>query len=420
MKVLMLSTSNMHGGAGRAAGRLHRALTGMNVDAHLLVQSYSGDKDPSIHGPESSMERASALFKPTLEALPLLLYPNRNRLFFSANLLPDRIGTKAKALAPDVINLHWVNSGLLGIETVPKLSAPLVWTLHDSWAFTGGCHIPLNCRRYTETCGRCPALGSNSELDLSRWTWRRKAKAWRGVPITVVTPSRWLARCARDSALFRELRVEVIPNGLDLNRIVPAEKKLARRFFGLADDKKYILFGAHESTSDRNKGFQYLAPALRKLAEAGLGQTCEVLVFGADTPHTPPDLGLRTRYLGYFHDEQMLNQLYSAADVFVAPSMQENLPFTIMEAMACGTPCVAFDVGGIPDLIDHKVNGFLAEPYRAESLAEGMAWVLKGEAEGAQFSRACRAKIEKEFDVALCAKRYLELYRELATADQKL
>jgi len=128
----------------------------------------------------------------------------------------------------------------------------------------------------------------------------------------------------------------VIPNGLDLKRIVTVEKKLARRSFGLTDDKRYILFGARESTSDRNKGFQYLAPALRKLAEAGLGETCEVLVFGADTPHSPPDLGLRTRYLGYFHDEQMLNRLYSAADVFVAPSTQENLPFTIMEAMACG------------------------------------------------------------------------------------
>ncbi|HBA87119.1 MAG TPA: glycosyl transferase [Geobacter sp.] len=414
MKVLLLSSTYMSGGAGRAAGRLHQALTGMDVDAHMLVHSNSGEAGPSIHGPAGLIEKASVFLKPTLEALPLLLYPDRNRLIFSANFLPDRIATKASAIAPDVINLHWVNNGLLRIETLPKLAAPLVWTLHDSWAFTGGCHIPLDCRRYTASCGRCPALGSNSEHDLSRWTWRRKAKAWRGVPITVVTPSHWLARCAKDSALFEELRIEVIPNGLDLNRIVAVDKKLARDAFGLADGKKYILFGAHDSTIDRNKGFQYLAAALKKLAEAGLGETCEVVVFGSDTPHSPPDLGLRTRYLGYFHDEQRLNQLYAAADLFVAPSMQENLPFTIMEAMASGTPCVAFDVGGIPELVDHKVNGFLAKPFQTESLAEGMAWVLKGEVDAYTLSRACRDKVETEFDIKRCAEKYLKLYQELA------
>lgn len=410
MKILLLNTFYQHGGAARAASRLHRALTCMDVDAHLLVQESVGDCHRSIHAPKTPWQKASAFLTPALETLPLMAYPDRNRLPFFANLLPDRICAGVRDIDPDVINLHWVSAGFLRLETLKKLNRPLVWTLHDSWAFTGGCHLPLDCRRYTDACGRCPALGSRSELDLSRWTWNRKAKAWRDVPITLVTPSRWLARCARDSSLFRGSRIEVIPNGLDVNRFRPVEKGAARSLLGLPPDKKYILSGAVSMTSDSNKGFQHLAPALRKLKDAGFGTECEVLVFGAMEPVDAPDFGLKTHYLGYFHDEPRLSLLYSAADLFVAPSMQENLPYTVMEAMACGTPCVAFDVGGIPDLIDHKVTGYLASPFQAESLAEGMAWVLKGEVDQ---SAACRCKVESEFDISSTAGNYLELYSDL-------
>jgi len=416
MKLLMFSTYYMQGGAGRAAGRLHQALTGMDIEAHMVVRSGFVGSHRFIHGPRTRLDAAVALFKPPLEMLPLLLYPKRTRLPFGINLLPDQVAAQVKKFDPDVINLHWVNEGLVRIETLPKLNKPIVWTLHDSWAFTGGCHIPLDCRRYTDSCGRCPVLGSNAALDLSRWTWRRKTKAWGRLPLTVVTPSRWLARCAKDSALFRGLRVEVIPNGLDLTRIPNVTKDGARQLFGLSPDKRYILFGAVGSTSDSNKGFQYLAPALAKLAEAGFGTECEVIVFGSLQPINAPDFGLRTHYVGYLHDELTLSLLYTAADLFVSPSMQENLPNTIMEAMACGTPCVAFDVGGIPDLIDHKLNGYLAQPYAVESLAEGMAWVLSGEVQAASLSRACRAKVEREFDITASAEKYLELYREVSGA----
>jgi len=414
MRVLLLNTYYMYGGAGRAAGRLHQALCGMDVDAHMLVQHNYDPRQRSIYGPSGALEQGAARLKPALEMLPLLLYPGRNRLPFSVNYLPDAVLSHSLVLDPDVINLHWVNTGFLRIETLQKLRKPLVWTLHDSWPFTGGCHIPLDCRRYAESCGRCPALGSRCEGDLSRWIWRRKAKALRGADLTVVTPSRWLARCAAQSSLFRELRIEVIPNGLDLRNMQLLDKPVARRLLGLSADKKYILFGSLGSTSDRNKGFQHLAPALKALAAAGFGTDCELIVFGAEKPLDPPDFGLKAHYLGYFRDEARLNQLYGAADLFVAPSLQENLPNTIMEAMACGTPCVAFDVGGIPDLIEHKANGYLAQPYQAESLAQGIAWVLKGEVGCTELARAARAKVASEFSIEACAGKYLKLYQELA------
>ncbi|QXE92321.1 glycosyltransferase family 4 protein [Geomonas subterranea] len=415
MKVLLLNTFYGEGGAARAAARLHSALRDASVDAHMLVQKAPAERYPQVHAPQSLTERVSALLKPPLETLPLSLYPRRSRAPFFANLLPDHVLPRLRHIDPQLVHLHWVSAGFLRIETIPKLRRPMVWTLHDSWAFTGGCHLPMDCRRYTGTCGRCPVLGSNCEMDLSRWTWRRKAKAWQGVPLTVVTPSRWLARCAKESALFRDLRVEVIPNGLDLTRIPGVTRDTAREMFGFSPDKRYILFGAFSATSDKNKGFQYLAPALAKLREAGFGAECEIVVFGSPEPEDAPDFGLRTHYLGYLHDELTLNLLYSAVDLFVAPSMQENLPNTIMEAMACGTPSVAFNVGGIPDLVDHKVNGFLATPFQPESLAEGMAWVLKREVPSEVLDAACRQKIARQFDIVTCAERYLRLYEELVS-----
>lgn len=420
MKVLLLNTFYAEGGAARAASRLHDALLHSHIDAHLMVQKAPADSHRQVHAPQAVLERAAALCKPPLETLPLSLYPNRNKLPFFANLLPDFLLSRVRAINPDVVHLHWISAGFVRPETVPKLSKPIVWTLHDSWPFTGGCHIPLDCRRYTRSCGQCPALGSFSERDLSYWTWRRKARAWRNVPITVVTPSRWLAQCARESSLFNELRIEVIPNGLDLGRINQVDKALARQLCGLPAGKRYILFGAVSGTSDQNKGFQFLESALKELSANGFGEECELIVFGSTEPAAVPDFGMKTRYLGYLHDEVSLNLLYSAADLFVAPSMQENLPYTIMEAMVCGTPCVAFNAGGIPDLIDHKVNGYLAQPYRPDSLAEGMAWVLKEDIDAASLSRACRAKVEREFNIAGSAESYLKLYRELSGATTKV
>jgi glycosyltransferase involved in cell wall biosynthesis len=244
--------------------------------------------------------------------------------------------------------------------------------------------------------------------------WNRKQNSWRQLFMTVVAPSRWMAQCAGDSSLFRGRRVEVIPNGLDLESIRPIWKREARRALGLPEDRQYVLFGAVRGLSDSNKGAQYLVPALEKLARAGLGQKVEVLVFGRDVPDEKLDLGLPTRYLGYFQDQQDLNRLYSAADLFLAPSRQENLPCTVMEAMACGTPCVGFDVGGMSDLITHGDDGYLARPFSPESLAEGMAWVLGAAAEGAPLQAACRSKVEEKFDIRFCAQRHLDLYRDIA------
>ncbi|MBI5446644.1 MAG: glycosyltransferase family 4 protein [Deltaproteobacteria bacterium] len=408
MRVLMLNTFDEVGGAARAAGRLLRGLRGLGVDARLLVHFKAGH-DAGVVGNGGSLRRLARRAKLLLGLLPVRLYPNRPENNFSPALLQDTVRSEVATIDPDVVHLHWLGAGFMRVETLPRLGRPLVWTLHDSWAFTGGCHVPFDCTKYRERCGACPVLGSTRERDLSRWTWRRKETAWRGLDLTVVTPSRWLAECARSSSLFRNVPVEVIPNGIDTETFRPRERERARASLGLPEEKRVILFGAVRGASDPNKGFHLLRPALEALGRSS-SDLLAVIFTSSEEPDFG-DVGMPARLLGRVDGDERLAEIYSAADVFVAPSLLENLPNTILEAMACGTPCVAFEQGGVPDLVEHEVSGYLAKPYEARDLARGIAWVLEDEDRRAALSRRCREKVEAEFALEKVARRYGELYR---------
>ena len=409
----MLNTFDSVGGAARAAERLQRGLRTLEIDARLLVQFKFGDSSEVIcnTSPLVNMLRRLKIF---LGLLPVRFYSRRAENNFSPALLPDNLLEEVASCDPDIIHLHWLGAGFFQVETLRKLSQlgkPLVWTLHDSWAFTGGCHVPFDCTRYLQRCGTCPVLGSDRERDLSRRTWERKKSAWRNLDLTVVTPSRWLADCARASSLIRHRRVEVIPNGIDTEVFKPIGRQEARRMLGLPEDKQIILFGAVGGSADPNKGFQLLLPALERLAGADFDLLA--LVFGGSEDSSLAVSGLPVANLGSICDDRRLAAAYAAADVFVVPSLLENLPTTVLEAMAAGTPCVAFRQGGVPEIIDHGISGYLAQPYESEDLARGIAWVLEdGERRGAMSTRA-RQKVEAEFSLPLMCRRYAELYRDV-------
>jgi glycosyltransferase involved in cell wall biosynthesis len=417
MKVLMLNTFDEVGGAARSAGRLLRGVRGAGIDADMLVQFKTGGASDVVCS-GSSLRKMARRLKVLVGLLPVRRYPNRPENNFSPALLPDSVPAEVAELNPDIVHLHWICAGFLQVETLARFGKPLVWTLHDSWAFTGGCHVPFDCKRYREKCGACPVLGSSRETDLSRRTWERKERAWRNLDLTVVAPSRWLAECARSSSLFRDVRVEVIPNGLDTGLFQPFNKEECRDQLGLPKDKRIILFGAVRGTTDPNKGFHLLKPALQALGK-GSPDTL-ALIFGDSGCVEMPDLGMPVVSRGIVHDDRTLADIYSAADVFVAPSMLENLPNTLMEAMACGTPCVAFHQGGMPDLIDHEVSGYLAQPYDTEDLARGIARVLEDVERHAELSSKARKKVEAEFSLDRVADRYIALYRELLEKRQSL
>lgn len=257
-------------------------------------------------------------------------------------------------------------------------------------------------------------LGSVNGHDLSYWIWRRKLNAWGDLSMTIVTDSTWLAGCVKKSSLFKNYRVESINPGLSLACYKPIDRRTARSLLRLPVDKKMILFGAMHSTSDTNKGFQFLQPAIQFLAKTSWGAGADLVIFGASAPSIPIDLGMKSHYMGRLYDDIGLALLYSAADVMVVPSIRESFGQTASEAMACGTPVVAFSATGLLDIVEHKQSGYLATPYEPDDLANGISWVLSRDAdESESLAQRARAKAEKAFSIELMARKYLTLFDDL-------
>lgn len=412
MKPLLINTYDLTGGAARAVFRLHRGLRGLGIESRMLVQS-KRSTDPTVIGPGSAVGKAVARLRPFLDSLPVRFNPGVRGQPFSPGLLPERLARRVAALGPDLIHLNWVAGGFLTPGSLRRFGRPLLWTLHDSWAFTGGCHLPRDCVRYRDSCGSCPVLGSTGDRDLSRRIWLGKRAAWQDLDITIVTPGRWLGECARSSSLFERARFEIIPNGLDLVRFRPSDQGHARQSWNLPQEKKLLLFGGVNGLVDRNKGFHLLLQAISRLRDMGWGERLELVIFGSSPGARPPEPGIGVRCLGHITDEAAMARLYAAADLLVAPSIQENLPSTVMEAMACGTPAAAFEVGGMPDLIEHRRTGYLAQPFASDDLASGIVWALEDEGRRRSLSVESRRLAESRFAIERVARRYADLYEEL-------
>ena len=418
MRVLIINAHERTGGAARAANRLHLALLAEGLDTKMLVQEKSSD-DQTVIGPVSGPEKIASSIRPYLDALPVKFYKRRTGSVFYPALLSGRILNRIRAETPDVVNLHWVLDGMVRIETLARLNKPIIWTLHDAWAFTGGCVYPMDCVQYQNRCGNCPELGSKRGRDLSSWTLNRKHRAWEGLGMTIVTPSNWLAEIARSSSLFSKFRVKVIPYGLDLNVFKPVERNEARDLLGLPKDSKIVLFGAVTSTSDKRKGFTFLSEALNILKDKPVAEDLQLVVFGASGPGNAENPRLPVIYLGTLNDDLSLSLLYSAADIFVAPSIQDNLPNTVMEAAACGTPSVAFDIGGMPDLIKHMETGFLVKDITSNRLAEGIEWMFAENNRSINLGSAARDRAEMEYSYQMAASRYAEIYEEVVLENKE-
>lgn len=414
MKTVIINSLDIEGGAAIAAHRLLGALSKSGVEARMLVQRKLGD-DPLVIGPKGARARLVEEYRFRMDCLPLRRYPDKGKELFSIANTVDTLLTKIEALDPEIINLHWVARGFLQIESIKNFTRPIIWTLHDMWAFTGGCHYDGSCGRYINECGLCPFLKSTRENDLSRSVWKRKMDSWKDVDITIVTPSKWLAECAQKSSLFKERRVKVIPNGLDTDVFKPADKIEARKSLGLPLDKLLVLFGAVCSTSERRKGFHLLEPALKKVVQGELGKRVELVVFGTRRTGAGKDgeLSLPVQYVGNLSSEAKLASFYAAADVFVAPSLEDNLPNTISESLSCGTPVAAFNVGGIPDMVEHKKNGYLVKACDAKELGRGIEWILSDPLRLKKLGDAARAKAVKEYALDVQARRYLDLFKEI-------
>jgi glycosyltransferase involved in cell wall biosynthesis len=410
MKILIVNTSDINGGAARAAYRLHSALLDNDIDSQMLVQTKSSDDFTVILASDSKIQKGLAKLRPTLDALPVKYYKNRTKTLFSSAYLPSLgLAEKVNALNPDVVHLHWINGGMIRIEELTKIKAPIVWSLHDMWAFTGGCHYDENCQGYKNYCGNCKVLASDNDKDLSRRIHNRKAKVFdRLENLTIIGLSQWLADCAKSSSLFRDKNILCLPNPIDTKVFAPFDSLQARQLLNLPSDKKLILFGAMGATSDPRKGFAELNEGLNLLERNDV----ELVVFGSSKPKVSQSFKYKTHYLGQLHDDITLKVLYSAADVMVVSSLQENLSNAIMESMACGTPVVGFNIGGNGDLIDHHENGYLANPFDSGDLAKGIEVILNAK-NYTKFCQSARNKVLREFDSRIVANQYIDLYEQL-------
>lgn len=409
LRILHVCTSDKVGGAARAAHRLHLAQREAGMDSHMLVL-HRTEPSPHVHAPLSKPAQLAQRLKLALSARTLERQQTpSNPVLHSMNRFNSGLGHWINRSDFDIVNLHWLGAEMLSIDEIGRIRQPVVWTLHDMWPFCGAEHYDDldHPGRYLKGYNADSRPASYQGPDIDARVWHHKKKAWAGKRFHLVSPSQWLAGCARQSALMGQQPCTVIPNCVNTRVFKPIDRKLARQILNLDPDKRYILFGAMASTSDRRKGFHLLQPALKRLALCdGIHNTTELLLFGAVEPVRPVDLGLPVHYMGQYHDDISLALLYSAADVFAAPSMQDNLPNTVVEAIACGTPCVAFDIGGMSDLIKDTTTGALATPFQANSLSSALARMLQSPPSRETIRQASLDRIS----TSIAANNYLDVY----------
>ncbi|MGP1372013.1 MAG: glycosyltransferase [Almyronema sp.] len=385
-----------------------------------MLVSNKLSNDPTVLGSPrvKGIDKVSEGIRLSFEYFPLRKYRNKATSQFATSAFPSNIAPQVKAIAPDLINVHWIGNGFVRPEELPKFNKPIVLTLRDMSHFTGGCYYAGSCNRYEAQCGACPQLGSTQNNDLSRRGWWRKHRAFESADITVVGISHWIADCAQRSSLLGTYQPKVIANAIDANSYYPIRKSVAREALGLTQDKKLILFGALSATADKRKGWHHLVQALPLFANRYPHLQAEAVVFGAAQPRQAIDLGLETKFLGRLYDTTTLALAYSAADVMVVPSTEEAFGKTAIEAMACGTPVVAFKATGLTESVDHQHNGYCAQPFDAEDLATGIAWVLADPQRWQMLSQKARQTVEEKFTVERQAERYINLYTEVLAKSQ--
>lgn len=410
------------GGAAIACLRLLAILEQTEgIEVTMLVQEKKRDNPKVKAIAETWLQKKLAFERFVRERLYFKFQEKNKEIRFAFSPANSGIDISEHPLVQeaDIIHLHWINFGFLSLKSLEKLfklNKPIVWTLHDMWAFTGGCHHSGDCENYQIYCGNCVQYLKNpSPTDLSNKVWQRKNLIFKKEFIaktTIVGCSQWLSNRAKISSLFKDFSVKAIPNPLDTGLFSPQNKAEVRVKLGLPINKKLILFVAAK-VSVIWKGFSYFQEALEILkTQLFNNQDIELVILGESDAETIQKLPFKAHALGRISDVNQIVSIYSAADVFVTSSIQENLPNTIMEAMACGTPAVGFEVGGIPEMIESYKNGFLAKYKSDESLAEGIKWILF-EANHKELSKNARQKVLDNYSEKVVIEQYLEVYRNL-------
>jgi glycosyltransferase involved in cell wall biosynthesis len=405
VKTLLASYSDLGGGAARAASRILAALRLDDPDCRMVVAERRG-AEPGVDVARSWCARgmpATALRKANLLSL---IGSKPHGGMWSADWISTGITARVVHAQPDVVNLHWVQHGGVLTPELPHFPCPIVWTLHDLAPLTGGCHYPGDCVRWMDGCGSCPQLAHPHPGDLSHRQMCMRASMYPHLDLAFIAPSRWMRSLATRSPLTAGRTVTHIPNGLDLGIFTPTPMPEARARLGLPATGRIILFGADRAMTDRRKGFHLLREALPRLTDL---TDLKLAVFGTERIDEAIGLPFPAHALGIIRADEILALAYSAANLFVTPSLEDNLPNTIAEALACGCPCAGFAVGGIPEMIEPGKTGALAAAGDPAALAEAIRSVLTNAEPGHLRSQA-RAQALADYDLRICGRRYRDAF----------
>lgn len=410
MKTLHVSKWDILGGAGRAAHRIHNALLRVDVDSWMQVQIKASD-EWRVSGPTSTRARYMGQLKSTLSRFVSGLQTESEGGPRKGAWFPSRYAPRINASDTDIVHLHWIAEETISLSELRRIDKPLVWTLHDMWPFCGTEHYAPESDSdrwksgYTST-NRAPG---GRGPDLERRLFNVKLKAYNR-QLSIVAPSAWIADRARESLLFADKPITVIPHPQDLDQFKPLDRGYARIVLGLPATATIIAFGAINGKEGQRKGFDLLTGALRHLKDSGRVENIQLVIFGQSAPRDPKiGVPFPVTFIGHLSDDVSLALLYSACDLFVSPARQEAYGLTSAEAASCGCPAVVFDKTGGAEVIDHQRTGYLAKHLDIGDLAYGMGWVLEANRYGA-LSLAARAKAEAEWNYRVVGEAYRKVY----------
>jgi glycosyltransferase involved in cell wall biosynthesis len=404
MNILHINQSDTWGGAAIAGYRLHQGLLDQGISSQLLVGKKETDDPLVFETPRST--RLDEQIEPFTRHLGL----NYLHLLSSAKISQSEAYQTA-----DLINFHNLHTGYFNYLTIPDLTAPkpAVLTLHDMWSFTGHCSYSYDCDRWQTGCGKCPYPETYPAIrrDNTALEWKLKNWVYRRSNLTIVAPSRWLTEQTQKSMLNR-FPIHYIPNGIDTNTYQPLDRRTCRAALGISPQQHVLLFAA-DSLTEKRKGGDLLFNALQALPDALKAETV-LLTFGGGCKSIAQTLGIPIHNLGFIGGDRLKAIAYSAADLFVLPTRADNLPLVLQESMACGTPMVSFNIGGVPDLVRPGVTGYLANPEDADDLSSGIVKLLDNQNERDRLGRNCREITLSEYTLELQATRYIQLYQKIS------
>ena len=405
MKILHVCYSDTRGGAAKACYRTHKTLINNNINSEIVTCLKPKSNDNTVFCYCNSLLKQiwRKLVKMFFLAIVMVFQKTKNQNLHTLDVFSVINPKFLNNHGADIIHLHWVNYSMLSIRSISKIKKPVIWTFHDAYPFMG-------CEHHDDLNFPCRYKNDYSKssknvkfLDLNRFSWKLKKKYWNIDSFDAVTPSLWMKKCAEESSLLKNFKIHHIPNTLDSKIFTVKDKFLSRSELNLPIDKKLVLFGAADPDA-YIKGGDLLFDAMSKFKEDDV----EFVVFG--TPSQTEISGIKTHYTGFINSEETLSKIYNACDVMIVPSRQDNLPNTVLESIACGTPVVAFNIGGIPDMVLHLKTGYLAKPYNTDDLLAGIDTILNNP-KNVDFSTNCINHFNSNFSEDIIAGKLIDLYK---------